>query len=982
MSSATWIVSVAAVAASIAPASAQTATLAFRIPAGSMDEALRAYARTTGSQILYRPQDVEGLRSDGLEGAYAPVDALAALLRGTSLVADHPSARVVVVRRVRTVAVDDQEPAPTPDVVVTGSNLRGGEPASPVRVLGRKELERSGRATIAELIAAQTANFGGTGNPVASLTAVDRTSANVTLAPAANLRGLGSDATLTLFDGRRTAGSGGRGNFTDLSAVPSLAIERVEILADGASAVYGSDAVGGVVNLVTRRRYEGAEIRLRGGLARGGPADALAGLVVGRAWKGGSFLVAYDFDHRDDLPAAQRPYTATGDLRPFGGTDHRTYLSSPGTILRLDPVSRSYVPAYAIPTLPAGKRPTAADILPGANLTNLAAGVSLSPNVDRHAAYTRIEQDVAHGLGLFAEARYAHRDFAYGAPPAQTIFAVTPADPFFIGVAGQPFSVVAYSFLNDLGPSRTRGRVDALAATGGLRWDVGRWAVDGYGTFARERSSERISNQLNSTLLAEALGNVPDSPATSYSAARDGYFDPYGSGAANGPAVIAFLGSGFTAARRRSSLVEALAKAEGPLATLPGGGVRLAVGASFRRETLRTGGTTFTSGTSPTELATRSLGRDVRAVFAEASVPVVGPANASPGLVSLRISAAVRHEDHDGFGGTTNPRLGLTVSPVAGLVLRGAWGTSFRAPALTEAGEPRRVVATSLTDVGGSAVPVIFVAGGNPAIGPERADTLSVGIELDASRLGAPGLSTAVNAFRTDFRDRISQPALIDASRALTNADLAPFVRRISPLSSAADLAAVNALLAEPGSSLGLYPATSYAAIIDGRSLNTGSVLVSGLDWDLAWSGETGIGRLSSGVTATWLFRYVERLTPVAAPVERLGRLGRPNDLRVRGRLGWSGSGFDVTAFGNYVDGYLDEASMPARPVSGWFTVDLTIGHAFGSGPLRGVRLLASAENLLDRDPPFVDRANGFGFDAANANPFGRRLALEIRRSF
>jgi len=950
----------------------------YRIAAGALDEALRVYARTTGLQILYREQDVRGLVFRGLDARLPPEEALTRILVGTPLVVERPSPGVVVVRVGRAIA----EAEPTPDVVVTGSNLRGGAPLSPVRTLSRDDLERSGRATVADLIAAQTANFGGTGNPSASLTSVDRSSANVSLAPAANLRGLGSDATLTLFDGRRVAGSGGRGNFTDLSALPSLALDRVEILADGASAVYGSDAVGGVVNLILRHRYDGFEVRLRGGVTEGGPLSGLAGAVGGATWGGGSILVAYEFEHRDELAAADRAYTATGDLRPFGGSDRRSYLSSPGTILRLDAASRSFVPAFAIPALPAGVRPTAAQILPGTNLSNIAAGASLSPRIDRHAVYGRFQQEVADGIGVFADVRYAHRDFAYGGPTAQTIFTVGPANPNFIRVGGQASSVVAYSFLGDLGPSRARGRVSALATVGGFDWNAGRWLVQGYGTFARERSSERIVNQLNSTFLAEALGNLADNPATSYSPARDGYFDPYGSGAANSRPVLDFIGSGFTAARRRSSVTEWVLKAEGPVVRLPGGDVRLAAGGTWRRETLRTGGTTFSSGTTPTELVVRSLDRDVRAVFAEARLPLVGPGNALPGLRAAQLSAAVRHEDHDGFGGTTNPRLALSVTPAAGLTLRGTWGTSFRAPALTEAGEPRRVAATSLRDVGGATVPVVFVAGGNPDLGPERASTLSVGFDVDAAPAGAPGLTMSATAFRTRFRDRISQPALQDSARALTNPDLAPFVRRVSPLTDAADRAAIEALLAEPGASLGLFPATFYAAIIDGRNVNTGSVLVSGLDWDLGYVRDTDVGRFSATVAATWLFRYVERLTPVAAAVDRLSRLSRPSDVRVRGGLGWSRAAWSANAFANYVAGYLDEASTPVRPIDRFLTFDLTLGWSPSGGLLRGLRVVASAENVLDAAPPFVDRANGFGFDAANANAFGRRLALELRRAF
>ncbi len=980
--------------AQAAPIDAQSVresdVIRFRIASGSMDTALRTYARVTNTQVLYRSQDVDGLTFDGLDATLPRDEALTRILKGTGLVAERPGGNVVVLRRTSAPVSPNGSNDVTRDslaeeereIVVTGSNLRGGSASSPVKVVTRDDVERSGRATIAEVIAAQTANFGGTGNATAQLTGVDRSSSNVSLAPAANLRGLGSDATLTLFDGRRVAGSGGRGNFSDLSALPSLALERAEILTDGASAIYGSDAVGGVVNLILRHRYDGAEFRLRGGRTEGGPLSVLAGGVAGRTWTGGSILAAYEYEHRDALNAADRAYTATGDLRPFGGTDRRTFLSSPGNILRLDPASRAFAPAFAIPALPPGTRPRVDEILPGTNLSNLAAGASLSPRTDRHAVYARIEQRLATGFDVFADGRFARRDFAYGSPSAQTILSITGANPNFIRVGGQPSSLIAYSFLGDLGPSRARGQVSALSGTAGFAWQIGGWLVDGYANHARERSSERISNQVNSTFLAEALGNVPDSAATAYSPARDGYFDPYGSGFANDRAVLDFIGSGFTAARRRSSVDEGLLKAEGAILPLPGGNLRMAVGGALRRETLRTGGTTFASGLAPTDLATRTLSRDVRAAFAEMRVPLVGAGNAVPGLRSLQLSAAIRHEDHDSFGGTTDPRIGATLSPVDGVTLRGSWGTSFRAPALGEAGDPRRVAPTSLRDASGATVPVIFLAGGNPDLGPERARTLSVGFDLDAAARGAPGLRTSATAFRTEFRDRISQPALQDSARALTNPDLAPFVRRLSPVVSAADLAVVNSLLAEPGTGSSLFPATSYVALVDGRSVNTGSVTVSGIDWDVSYAEETANGRLSAAISATWLFRFVERLTPAAAAVDRVGLLGRPSDIRVRASVGWSNPIWNVNAFVNHVADYKDDASSPPRGIAPFTTVDASLGWRLGGSRENGLRVLLSAENLFDVDPPFVDRINGFGFDAANANPFGRRLALEIRRTF
>ena len=952
----------------------------YDLPAQDLRLSLRTVTRGSNYKLIAGSASLRGKNAKALRGNYTIGEAIDQLLRGTDLSVSVIDENVIIrgrsdpSREASVSAADDE-------ILVTGTNIRGAVATGPVRTLRRADIERSGRATVADLIAAQTANFGGTGNPVASLTGVDGGGLNYSVAPAANLRGLGSDATLTLFDGRRVAGSGGRGDFTDLSAIPSLAVDRVEILTDGASAIYGSDAVGGVVNILLRRRYQGLDVRTRGSLGRDGRKDGLLGLAAGRAWQTGSLFVAYDFEHRDRLRAADRAYTATGDLRPFGGSDHRTFLSSPGTILALDPTTFSYVPAYAIPALPEGRQPVLSDLQPGSNLSNIVAGVDLSPRIDRHAAYARLEQSIGSDVDVFAEGRFARRTFSYGSPAAQTVFVVTSSNPYFLPVDAQQSSVIAYSFLNDLGSAHATGGVSALSTAAGLTWRAGSgWTVDGYGSFARERSGERLSNQLNASALNEALGAVPDDPATRYSAAVDGYFNPYGAGGANSAAVLDFIGAGYSKARRRSSVAEAVVKGEGPVVHIPGGDARLALGSSYRRETLRSGGETFMSGTAPTTLAQLKGERGIKAIFTELEVPLVGSINARPGVQALNLSLALRHEAYEDFGGTTNPKVGLSWQPAKGVTVRASWGTSFRAPALAETKERRRIVPTVLPDGTGGSVPVLILAGGNPDLSPERARTFSAGFSLAPPQI--PGLTFNVNGFSTRFKGRIAQPALLDLSRALTNPSLTPYVDRITPSVSATDLARVTALLAEPGASEGFYPPTSYAAIIDTRFGNTSALQVSGLDADLGVVRTTGKQRYGVNLSATWLFHYTDTLTPLSPSVDRLNTLSNPADLKLRGTAEWSRGALSAFVAGNFVDGYKDDASVPAREIGAFVTADLNIGYAPTSGPLSGFRFSINVENVFDVDPPFVDRSNGFGFDAANASPFGRIAAIEIRRSW
>lgn len=954
----------------------------FRIAAGSLDAALKRYARITGQQILYRGVVVGDRRFGGLDAELGADAALTRILDGSGLRALHPAPDVIVIEREQALA--DTSPGPVQaDVVVTGSNIRDGTPTISVRSLSRQELERSGKGTIGDAIAALPGNFGGTGNPVASLTGADRSTLNYSVAPAANLRGLGSDATLTLFDGRRIAGSGGRGDFTDLSAIPTMAVDRVEILADGASAIYGSDAVGGVVNLILRHRVRGLEVRARGLTATDGSfRNALGGAIAGQDWSTGGAVIAYEFEHRDALSAADRPYAATGDLRPFGGTDHRLFYSSPATILAFSPTAGTYVPTYGVPALPPGITPTIEQIVAGENLYNPVAGLDLSPGIDRHAVYAHADQQLGRGVSVFLDVRFAHRSFSYDAPASIAPFVVTTANPYFLPVGGQPFSILAYSFYPELGSSRARGKVSSLGLTGGLDWSIDAgWAFSGYANFARERSRDRTFNFVNSSALDEATGTAPDDPATPFSTATAGFFNPYGSGTLNNRAVLDFIGSGYVRLHRRSSIADATIKVDGPLFDAGGGDARLALGGSVRRETFAAGGETFYSGTRPSSVDETNGGRTIKAAFAELNLPIFGRTNAKRGLALLTVSAAIRYEQYSDFGSTTNPKFGAAWSPTDGVTLRANWGTSFRAPALTEINERRSVSPTQLPNGSGGYAPVIVVGGGNPELGPERATTWTGGITLEPP--AAKNLRFDFGLFSTRFKDRIGQPAYENILRALTNPALAPFVKRVSPLTSAADLALIEALLAEPNAaSAGGLPASAFQAIIDGRYVNTGRLDVSGLDMDVAFGKTFGIDRIDVALSATWLFHYRTQATPLSPILDKLDTLGNPVGVRARGSIGWTHGPWSANAYGNWTSDYRNDSVTPITSVRSFFTLDATLAYAPARGLLSGTRVVFAVENMFDAAPPFADRASGIGFDASNANPFGRTIALELRHRF
>ena len=197
-------------------------------------------------------------------------------------------------------------------IIVTGTNIRGiAAESSPVRTFTREDIQLTGAATAQDFIQTLPQNFGGGSNEnIAGLPNNGDAAFNFGRGSSVNLRGLGSGSTLVLLNGRRMAPSSGLGDFVDISVIPATAIERVEVLTDGASSIYGADAVAGVVNFVLRDDYDGAEASVRYGSVTEGNLDEFrTGATGGKSWDGGNAILAYEFFSRTNLSAADRAFS-------------------------------------------------------------------------------------------------------------------------------------------------------------------------------------------------------------------------------------------------------------------------------------------------------------------------------------------------------------------------------------------------------------------------------------------------------------------------------------------------------------------------------------------------------------------------------------------------------------------------------------------------------------------------------------------------
>lgn len=953
----------------------------FRVPPGPLQSALPLFAAQSGEQILYPTQLVTGRRSPGVTGVLRTEEALGALLRGTGLRARRASPASLIIFDPSDRVQPDEEATEVAEVVVTGSLIKGvADGPSPVVTVTRDQMDRQGRATVAQLLANLPQNFGGSANEGALNNGGDRTGTNSNYSNGVNLRGLGSDATLVLINGRRLAGTGAKGDFVDVSTIPTAAVERIDILLDGASALYGADAVGGVVNIILRDDYDGAETRLRiGDTTDGATSEYQLGQTFGRRWAGGSAMATYEYHEREALAASERRQAGDADLRAFGGTDRRSFYSRPGNIVALDSATGSYIPTYAIPRGQSGTALRPTDFLRGqTNLENFRAGVNVLPRQTRHSAYGVVNQDLGERLSVKADFRFGQRDYETVSFPITTLLTVTSANPFFASPTGARSHTVAYSFQDEIASPRIFGEVKTYGASlGGSADLVSDWTFDTYVTWSSEESRNGVDGALQSTFLREALGASSDSAATPYSAVRDGYLNPFGAGDVNSRAVLDFISSGFTRTRSETGVTSANLQIGGTVWRLPGGPLRLAAGLSTRRETFERQVTSFTSGTAPTAGAAASTERDVSAAFAEFRVPIFGPDNRRTGLERLELSIAARFEDYGDIGQTTSPKVGVLWAPASALLLKANYGRSFRAPALRELNDAASA-SPSILPRGSAQILSMILYGGNPDLKPEEADTWTAGLEFTPDRL--PGLKIGLNVFRTDFDNRIGQPALESILTALSDPSLAPFVRTLNPATNAADRAAIQDILNLPTTGLrDLFPATDYGAIVDARYVNTARVQVQGADLNAAYRFDAGPNAFDLGVNLTWIDRFDAQPTPSALTVSQLNRPNFPVGLRGRTSAGWSYGAWTVAPSVNYVGDYKD---LTGRRISAWTTADLLVRWAPDRGWLAGTALSLTVQNLFDKDPPFYDAPEGVGYDAANTHVLGRFASLQFTKAW
>ncbi len=283
----------------------------YDLPAQDLGDALRSAAALADIELYASSRDLEGKTAPALKGELTPREAIEALLDGSGLVARFDARSVVILSgtSARSATAVEAEP-----IVVTGSRIAGAPAAAPIIEITSDDIRTAGHADLGEVARSLPQNFGGGQNPgIGSGQGVQNQNVNVNGASTFNLRGIGPNATLTLLNGNRFAYSGTQ-SVIDISAIPTAAVERIEVVTDGASAIYGADAVAGVVNILLRKDYEGVTTSARiGGSTDGGNLQQQYNIVGGAKWSAGGFLATYDFFDNSAILARDRSYAATSN---------------------------------------------------------------------------------------------------------------------------------------------------------------------------------------------------------------------------------------------------------------------------------------------------------------------------------------------------------------------------------------------------------------------------------------------------------------------------------------------------------------------------------------------------------------------------------------------------------------------------------------------------------------------------------------------
>jgi len=880
-----------------------------------------------------------------------------ALLTGIATIAIAATATSASAEEAAEQADTAQSERDSDEILVTGTLIRGIAPiGSNTQSLGADDLKRIGATSTNQILAnipVVTSQFNTTSATPSNVFL------NVFRPNIRNLSSVGHNTTLVLVDGHNQVGVGTLQTSPDAGVIPAGALERVEVLADGGSALYGADAVGGIINFITRTRFDGVEASARYGFAKGGYEAYEANLTGGHSWSSGSVLVALSLRENSVLYASERSRPRQ-DLRPFGGSDFRSRACDPAN------VTAGGV-TYALP-----------DLAPNTiNLCDTQLDENIVPEERLHSAFASLTQDISDNLRFDVKGLYSERlTTSRGAQLAGTNLLINASNPFFTPIGSEASQTVNFSFSPFAGRNAvSTSRIRQYQVTPRLTWYLSNdWVL--LAQYNRGWSETDTSNPQVAPTIASYLSGPGLTTANAV--------NPYDLLATN-PQVLSLLTSGYKQLGfATQTLNDVRVQADGALLSLPGGDVRAAIGAQWQRTTLDAlAGVPATSLTDPL-INTGSGSRNVSSLSGQVVVPVVGEDMEIPLVKSLKLDLSGRYDHYSDFGVTFNPRFAFTWEVGHGLQFRGNWGRSFNAPSLADttgdAGH-RAQYSANAAAIPPSASPTvegrrpqIVVTGGNPDLQPQTAKTWSVGADFRPSVL--PNLQLSTTYWNISMKDIIGM-APRNRDVFITPAYEPYFT--INPT-----LAQVQALVGDlplsgfPTSDLaGLYGnGVDPYILIDVRKYNFGTLKADGLDFRADYRQPFSWGSVFASVTGT---RPLSREQQAAAGAPVIDQLAvNFSKLSVSSTLGVSIGNFSASATRNHSQGYTINHVAGQTRVEGFAPVNIALNYDFDSqSPIfRNLSVSLNVDNVGNINPPFINTSGGI----ANGSTLGRYVSVGVKK--
>jgi outer membrane receptor protein involved in Fe transport len=857
-------------------------------------------------------------------------------------------------------------------IIVTGSNIPTLEeqPVAPVLRIDREEIDRSGASTVAEVLHRIPQNAG-------NQSFGENQAGSFSPATAAiSLRGFGPQSTLVLINGRRLPPTpfgdnfnGVQANFVDLNTIPLAAVERVEIEKDSGSAIYGSDAIGGVVNIILKQDYNGMEVQgSYGEAARSDIGEQTYSLLGGLTSGKSTLMIELDYFRRNSSFLRDRPISKSFAFFSSNG-GQATFINPTNTAQKL------YVPRTGAPN---GFSDLSTNATtgngPDANQFNTNIRTVDYPGTERYGGLSVFTYDITDNLQFFVDGWYRRSQTHYAINPTPIVgdqdgWTVGPNNPYnpFPG-----FATIVKWRLFQTGPRINDIDAESVYLLPGLRLKIGEsWNVESAYSYSFDKRIDNGRNYLDTDALQSALNDT--NPATA--------LNPLAAPGQQNQATIDSL-KVRTTRQGRFDFWQYDIKANGNVIDLPAGPVALALGAETRNEklsdipdTLSNDGSIVSQGGNHASFGQR----DSDALYAELFLPVVSPQNEVPAIHSLQLQLAGRFEYYSDFGTTWKPKAGLKWQPTTDLAFRFSYSRGFRAPTLSELFlSPSVGFVQGVPDLArcmpqntdpaafdpsndickGKNIQYKAITGGNPNLNPENSESFYY--ETSYQPPIVKGLTVTLGYTHIKVTDVITAP---NPAFIVANPKLFPgaVVRDANQ----------KAFPGDPGPILS----------INSTLQNVNEEVEDAIDLDANYVKDTeSIGSFTANLLANWTPNF-QLAGATGGFTQQAGEGSFGPTVKGNFSLFWrgpKGSWAEKLGFGptlNYWSAY-HEVLFPPRTVRDWWTVDLQATYDLPWETSLTLGIL----NVADRNAPRSLGQNGEGYDNTVHDNRGRFVYFRVNK--